>query len=623
MSCPPASSTTSQSRLARGFNSMRAALISLLILGLAPPVDAQTLDTAGLKAKLTLETPGGKAIDVPDHGEAFRLRVDLTDVATGRAPKGLELAGWIRRVDRLNRSCEDEARAYRVTRAIAEGAVDLNGIVLAALNEDASVGVIDPRLNGQPANMLAAAALDSMPDDFIIDRVNMRALFAFKDAGRIEAISLADGARSVLAEGLGEAVAIASVEDGSVWIASTNGSIGKILEGSRDEILQLGAGAVRLDNVPGNRIAAVSENGAVALLDGIGGRILFQGNIGQSLVASALVGSEGLLSVSGDGKTAELRYFDDFGRAIPIPLGIAASKLAISPDARLALAFEPGSALVVVVDLAAAKVAQSFALNNGTVAETGFTERAAFIATNEGDYIAVLDLNSVKQGAAPVIRPVPLGGKGGASNGERRLLASLPPSPNMLVVDRDSATGWIVPERAAVGNVPPMDSIRLRGGVPLQVLVADRSFRESMPGRFETVAKVGEGGPHELVLTTGISGLTACIPFNVNGPAATAASRIFHVSVAAADGPYRALAPQQVEFTFSDEQGRRIDVESARFLLPSLASAWSQEIVAHRAPDGKLKATVRFPHAGLYAVQPLDVPKGWQLKSTPLIEVSS
>lgn len=596
-------------------------MVALAVAGLAwvQCAHAQPLNTASLTAKLSLEDLKGKSITEPDHGKAFRLRVDLTDAATGRAPAGLEIAGWIRRADPLNRSCEEEARAYRVTRAIAEGAVDLNGVVLAVLNEDASVGVIDPKLNGQPANMLAAASLDAMPDDFVIDRANMRALFAFKNKGTVEEISLADGARQVIAQGLKSPTSLAVTPTGDVWVAE-DGAVHRVGD---EPVVDLGKGNARLSVTPDTkRIVAVSDSGEVGIIDIATGNVVMRASIGHPVLASGLVGSDAVLTLSPDGKLAELRYFDDFNAPIAIPLGLAAKQIAVSPDGRKALAFAPGTPAVAIVDLATGTLAQSFALNDATVAEIGFTERAAFIATREGAYLGVLDLNSVKQGTAPVIRSVPLGGKGGASNGERQLLASMLPSPNMLAVDRDSGTGWIVPELAAVGSMPPMDSVRLRGGIPLQVHIADRSFHEIQAGRFETVAKVGDGGKHELVLTTGIGGLTACIPFEVRGPAAKP-SRLYHVAVSPANGSYRAEVAQEIEFTLSDEQGHDLDVDTARFLVPSLVSGWSQEVVAHRAADGKLKATVRFPHVGIYAVQPIGVPTGWHLKSTPLIEVSS
>lgn len=605
---------------------LRLAVILLAgLLAAGSLASAQTLRTANLTAKLTLEDLLGNPIAIPDRGKGFRLRVDLTDVATGRPPSGLELAGWIRRVDRLNRSCEDEARAYRVTRAIAGGAVDLNGVVLAVLNEDASVGIIDPKLNGQPANMLAAASLGSLPRDFAIDRANMRALFAFEAKGIVEELALADGTRRILAEQLEMPSAVAASSSGEVWVAEAgNGVVSRLNDGTRSKVLNLGKGAIRLHMAAPDaaRIAAVSDNGEVGLIDGTTRAIILRKNTGDRIRASALVESDGLLILGSKEKTAELRYFDDFDAPVEIPLGLNARDIAVSPDGRKALAFAPGSPLVAVIDLATGQLAQSFALNDATVAEIAFTGRAAFIATREGAYVAVLDLDSVRQGRAPVIRPVPLGGRGGQPNGSRRLLVSMPPSPNMMVVDRDSGTGWIVPELAAVGNIPPMDSIRLRGGTPLQVHIADRSFRETKPGRFETVAKMADGGTHELVLTTGIGGLTACIPFDVRGPAAQA-SRLFHLAVRPTDGQYRAQVAQEIEFLLSDDEGRRLDVETARFLLPSLVSGWSQEIVARRASDGKLKATVRFPHHGTFAVQPVGVPKGWHLKSTPLIEVSS
>lgn len=579
---------------------------------------------ASLSARLTLRDLDGRTVASARNGEAFRLQVDLTDVATGKAPNGLELSGWIRRVDRLNGSCEDEARAFRVTRSIAQGAVDLNGAVVAVLNEDASVGIIDPKLDGQPATMLGAAALGRMPDDFAIDRANMRAVFSFGRDGVVEDVSLADGSRHVVAEGLDRPGRLAITPRGDLWVEE-GGAVSRIREGRRAETVPVGSRRLVLlgQMQDTDLIGAVSADGGVALIDGATARVVFQGGTGAPVGAAAVIGDEGMLSLAPGADTAELRYFDDFDAAAKVPLGFAAERLAVSPDGRVALAFTPGQPGVAIVDIATARVVQTVELRNATVAEVGFTDRAAFLATSEGAYLAVLDLMSVGAGATPVMRPVPLGGEGGRSNGERRLLAAMSPSPQMLAVDRDRATGWIVPEIAAVGSIPPMGSILLPGGIPLQVHVVDRSFRETRAGRFETVARVADGGEHELVLTTGIAGMTTCIRFAVDGPVTAAATRLYRVSVKTAASGYRARTEQELEFVFSDEEGRALDVEAARFLVPSLVSPWSTEIVAHRDAGGRLKATVRFPHAGAYALQPLGMPQGWKLKSTPMIEVSS
>ncbi|MHA6644090.1 hypothetical protein [Mesorhizobium sp. A623] len=580
-----------------------------------------------MTAKLTLTDMTGRVISHPKHDEPIRLQVDLADVVTGRPPTGLQLSGWIRRADRINRSCEEEAQAFRVTRSIALGAIDLNGVVIAVLNEDSSLGVIDPKLDGQPANMLGAAVLGRMPDDFEIDRAALRALLSFADEGIVEEVSLADGARKIIASGLKRPTSLIATPNGEIWVAEKDG-IGLLgVDGTVSSRLAIRGGNIELSapKTGASLVGAVSESGSVLVLDGSTGRIIFEGNTSGAVAAATFLDDEGLLTLGPGENAAQLRYLDNFSEQLTIPLGFAANRLAVSPDRRIALAFTPGLPALSIIDVATARVVQTAELRDATIAEVAFTDRAAFIATREGAYLAVLDLKSVKAGLAATLRPVPLGGKGGGSKGERRLLVSMLPAPQALVVDRDNHTGWIVPELAAVGNMPPMESTNLRGGTPLQVHVVDRSFREISAGRFETVTRIGAGGRYELVLTTGVFGLTVCMQFEVDGPGGPSPMKLYRLAVdETGDTPtYRSGRAEDITVVLSGEDDRNLDVDVVRLLVPSLTSSWSTEVVARRGADGRLRATVTFPHPGTYAIQPVGMPKGWRLKSTPTVEVAS
>lgn len=594
------------------------ALATVAALALAWPAGAER--QASLTARLTLSTP-------PVAGKAFRIAVDLTDAATGMPPRDIGLSGWIRPVRAGDPSCEDTARAFRVTRGLPYDAIDLNGILLAVLNDDASLGVVDPNLNLRSSNMVGAARFPTLPDASAQDAEGMRLLFAFAESGTIEVVSIPDGDRAPFASGLDRPAALATA-GGGVWVGE-DGS-GRLLRLDPDGRVvartPVGAGHVELRASEGGEpMVAAFATGDLVVLDALTGREIARetasGAASEPVADLAFLGDFGWISLPREGTGAAIRYRDAPESPVRVEVGqLAGGRIAASPDGRVAIAFRPGEPQAAIIDVAAGGVAQAVALQGPGIAEVAFTDRSAFILASGGAFAAALDLASIAPGKPAAMHRVPLGGSGDPGPGGR-LLLSLDPAPQVLAVTREPATGWLLHEAAAFGEMPPSESVNLRGGVPLAVSVIDRTLRETAPGRYETVAAIPSGGPHELVLTTGIAGMTTCLPIAVEGPRRPPPEP-YRLAVRPLEAaPIRAGQETELVFAFSDKDGAPIEVETAAFLVPSLGANWSRSVTARRDGGGALRARVRFPTPGLYAVQPLGIPAPWHLAENIILEV--
>lgn len=597
----------------RSANRLAAALVAALM---ATPAQGEEL-VASMTAALQLLQVDAERPIRPQAGQPVRLRVTLTDVTTNRAPEGVRLAGWVRPVAGSAGSCQDAARAFRATRAIPLGATDLNGVLLVSLNEDASVGVIDPRLNLASSNMLAAARLRQMPDAMAVDARRMRAIFAID--GALTAMGLLTGDLGALDSPLPAPHAVAALASGAVWIGSRdgrmaplNGSAGPVLVGDGKVALRPGGGSSTL-------LAAFAENGGMVVIDAATGREVLRRD-GPALDDLVLAGETTILAMPRGTGRAQLIYADAPGHAVDIPLDFPAQHLRASPDGRFAIAFATEGDRVALIDLSLGQVVQRIRLDAGRVSDAGFTTGAAHILSLDSGFVGVVALDAVAPGREAPIHHVDLGRTGRPARAGAKHLVPLWPSPRMLAVDPTSGTAWIIHEISAKGETPPMDAVRMRGGQPYRLAVADRSFREIAPGRFEAVTAL-PGGEQELVLTTGIGGLTACMRFLVEGGDAAAAPRPLTLEVADAGG-FRAGEEQMLTFTFRDDKGDEIMVDQVQFLVPSLVSSWSNRITARRDAAGRLTARVRLPHAGPYAIKPLDLPAAWAMRAAPIIGVS-
>lgn len=604
-------------------STLAIALAAFSYLTAAPERTIAQEARASLAAELDFFDPATREPMRPEAGEPFGMRVSLTDVTTGRAPRGLTIAGWIRAIAPGNSECAEAAQAFRVTAQPPLGSIDLNGVLIVALNQDATVGVIDPKLNLQTSNMIAAATLIEQPSAMAIDPVSFYAHFVTKGLSGLAGVSLLTGRRKDLLQTEPPLSDVASASRGGIWVGRTDGHVLPL--DAPDLARRVGGGAVSLRKAsePDNSLlAAFASKGGLSVFDGATGTPILNLPGLEALHDLALLGDGTVVALPITGWTARVIYADAPGNPVEISLGFPAERLVTSSDGRYAIAYTPGAPAAVVIDLARAEVVQPLQLNEGTLSEVTFTDEAAYLLSLDGGFAGLIDLDSIALGRAARVRKIDLAVKSDQPTESEGLLVPLWPSPQVIAVSPETQTGWLLHDDQAVGEMPPMDSLRLRGGVPRQVAVLDRSLQETRPGVFETVALV-PGGEHEVVLTTGIGGMTACIRFRVRGVTESQRIELLSLEVDAGNRRIRAGEDVELSMTFRNGAGESIAVRHAEFLVPSLSSSWVGRMTFRETPDGSLKGTVRFPHAGPFALQPLSLPKDLHLKSAVVLEVSS
>ncbi|QYX56322.1 hypothetical protein K1T73_14875 [Roseovarius sp. SCSIO 43702] len=597
-----------------------AALIALpTVPGGAAAQDAR----ASLAAALDFFDPVTRRSIRPEANIPFGVRVSLTDVTTGRAPRGLTLAGWVRPKAAGNSSCEAAAQAFRVTSQPPLGSFDLNGILVVTMNEDASIGVIDPKLNLRSSNMIAAANLDRLPSAMAVDPRRFSAHFVTSGQTGLASVSLLTGETDRRFEDMPALSDVAASAESGTWVGRMDGVIFPL--DAPHGLRPVGEGPVSL------RTAAEPESPLLAAFTSMGGLLVFDGATGTTLLDLprmtpltdvALLAEGSVIALPEGGDLARIIYRDAPDRPVDIRLGFGARRIVASPSGRHAIAYAPGGPAAVIIDVARAAVVQPLQLTDGVLSDVAFTDDAAYLLSLDGGFAGLIDLASVAPGRAAQIRKIDLARKSDRPHAGAGLLVPLWPSPQVIAVSPETQTGWLLHDDQAVGEMPPMDSLRLRGGVPARVAVIDRSLRETEPGAFETVTSL-PGGQQELVLTTGIGGMTACLDFRVRGPSATTSVDLITLDLETGGAHVVPGKDVELSLTFRDRSGDVIRVEHAEFLVASLSSSWMGRMIARRVPDGSLKGQVRFPHQGPYALHPVALPEDLQLKSAILIEVPS
>ena len=577
--------------------------------------------TTSLTAVLTLTDPASGQPMQPFAGQMVQLDLSLTDAVTGQPPRGLPLQGWVRPVQRGNSSCEQAVRGFLTTGSVPTGSVNLNTSVLAMLSQDGSVGVIDPKLNLMSANMLAAFKLDEQPAGMVVDPARMRILATQGAQGNILALPIPGGDAVVLASGLAAPAGIAVTDDGDIWVASSaDGTLKRLApDGKPRSSAQLGDARLGLRDDLDAPLLVFSDTGAIRLIDRGNGKTLVDLGSAEPVSDAVAIGTIAVLSLPAGRSVAQLRYLDAVDAPFDIPLGLPFTRISASQDGRFALAWSPGEAAFVLIDLARAQVVQPVALQDATITEARIFNGAAYLLSHDGGFVGVIDLATVEIGRAAEITEVRLGVKGPRPQGETALLVPLAPSPQLLAVDPVTQTGFVIEAMSGVNGMPPMDATRLRGGVPQKVLVVDRRLEETTPGQFRVVWAF-PAGEYELMLTTGITGLSSCLRFEVQGTRQAIGVLPVRMEVSTGPEPIQAGRPHDMLLRFYGPEGEIIKVPQTAILVPSFKSGWRTKVIGVPQPDGALAMQVTLPHPGTFALQPMQLPTHLGLRSAVMIE---
>lgn len=590
-----------------------AAALAALALALPSPGAA---DSGGLSARLALADAAGGAIAAPTAGQDVGLEVALTSAADGSAPRGVRLEGWLRPVSGTDLPCLDAAQSFRATRFIPTGGIDLNGILLVAFNKDGSFGITDPRLNLASANMVAAGATgQAAPQLIAADPVGQRVWLRDPASGAVQAVS-ADGRIVTLdTPDLGASVALVSDGQGGVWAAGTRGlwrlgedDVPRAPSGMDGPVLGLrpagpqaiaawtGQRLLLADRRSGAPIAKAVPAGGIRAADAA---TLTDPRGGKATLAAVL---------SADGRQARLIWADapDAEQALALPA--EATRVDIQPEGGRILFWDPAGALS-VVDPVSGRLAGAVAVHAG-ISAVAFAGRAAFLMAPDASAVTVLDLGSVGPGKAPALQQVRLDRRAARPvdpRGTEGLLVSLAPAPRAIAVHPESRTMFVIEARDSLGEAPPMTTGQLRGGRPERIAVLDRSFRETAPGRFATRAVIPTPGEWELVLTTGIGGLSTCFRLDVaphpDAPAPAAARRP-PARLVVLPGAAPVLGGRSmIRLALQDDKGNALPLGApGRLSVTSLDYGWQAPARVTAASAQALEAEVELRLPGLYAI---------------------
>ncbi|WP_238193064.1 hypothetical protein [Methylobacterium frigidaeris] len=484
--------------------------------GEEPDASVAALGTAGLAVTAEIAELDGSPLAEARIGTPFRIRLDFRDPAGGARPVTSPVA-WLRPLGPTASTCQDSARAARVTGRLSGDDVPLAGLSLVTLDEANRVAVVDPHRPAASRIVAGIVPMEGRPAGFAVHPGRGELIYGRPDRGDVVALPLPWGRPSVLASGLAGPHAILPAPAGRLWLAEDEHV--RLLDRTGATLHRLPLpGPVVLHEAGPGRVLAAGRDGSGLMLDRGTAEAVARfapGTIGPVAAATPAA----VLTIR-DGRLVRL-YADAPDR--PDALDVPGAPLAVRADAagRWALVLSrplarsaAGPLALDILDLTTGRRVHGFEAPE-PFDEAVLLGAAIFLTWPTRPVVTVIDLAALKDGDAAV-RDVRLGGPDESHPVPRRGPMMAPLSPlSAVAVMRPG--GRVLQTVLAGGGLSsaPAQAIALKGDPPVALAAYPRSLVSQGEGRFEATARLPHGGRWELVTTTGIGGTTACLPIPV------------------------------------------------------------------------------------------------------------
>jgi len=580
-----------------------------VLLLLAVPVAAGAAERA-LEKGIAIELSAGPELK---EGKEAVIRLRLSDAATGTPLAGASPAAWLDAVPagRTAGTCSETVEQLLGGSFFRRPAVDLNAYKVLALNDDASVSVIDPLSGFGGSKLLAQVKLESPGEDWALSADRGRLYVSQPAAGKVAVVDTANW-KLIAQVDAGPGAGRLALEPGGgrLWVAGAEGVAaidtaglriaGRIAAGHGDLVLS-GDGRRLFVTDEKARSLIVIDTARLARLSEVALPAAPTSVVWSPLARAAYVVA---------GEAGKIFVVDPEGPAIRATVttepGLGALRFA--PGGRFGIVPNAPARRVHVLDVAANRIVQSGEVP-GIPDQVVFSDTLAYVRQRESDSVLMITLAGLgEEGHALSVADFP-GGEHppilpGQSGGRADAIVRAPEPGAMLVAN--AADGAIYYYRE--GMAAPMGSFQDYGGHPRAVLVVDRSLKERSPGSYETVARMPLPGRYRLAFFLDAPRTVHCFDVIVAADPGLEAKRQrerpFEVAPQIESRTLTAGRAAHLRFRITDPATHQAvdglaDVQVMAFLS---SGSWQSRLPAHAVGGGLYEADFVPPGAGSYHV---------------------
>lgn len=546
----------------------------------------------------------GVSPSVPGAPVAFTF--GISDTASGTPISGARPAAWLARRDESRvktpaaNDCTRQVATFLGGDLFGRPEVDLNAYFVLALNDDASISIVDPLFGFGGSKLLAMLQLESAGEDWALTPDQRTLFVSMPAAGKV---AVADTLRWQVVRNIETGPNPRRIVMGErLWVADDEGVTAidpRSFAATRVRVGPVGAVAISSDG----ELAFAATGDAVVILDAHDARVL--GRVPVDGRPSILAySSAGRTLYAADGATGQVVAIDPRLRKITATIALhpGLTQMRFVPNGRHALIANPERNVVQVLDAASNRVVQNAAIGDAPF-EVTFTPLLAYVRRRDNETVLMIPLEQIGIEGKPIgVADFP-GGQHGYGEGSRGSLADTivagPEGPSVLVANPADKMIYLYKE----GMAAPAGGFSNYGRQPRAVLVVDRGLRESQTGRYETTVPVNRPGAYDVVFFLDSPRVVACFALTV-APLRNEPEKP-RTRITAIAPPSHLIAGQPVQLYFSladpnEKTSRRAtDVRALAFEAPGV---WQQRRDVAVLPDGTYAFAFTPPEAGMYYV---------------------
>lgn len=545
-------------------------------------------------------------------GVAAALRLAVTDTTTGTGIQGLHPRAWLRAPLRPGESCEAVTGRLARYGAGPRQAVSMDGFRLLVPTLDGTLATVDPRLDLATANLVRIDRLSTTaPRALLMDPARGVLWTARAHPAALARLDLATGTDLGVTTLTGMPGALAALPGGEGAVAVGLDDVGAVsriaVDGTAEASLAVGRGPVLLAIGAERLVTLAAGDGALAVLDPWTLQPLARLALGTAAAALALAENQDLVLVAAGQEllVIDLGRTGGAARAVlmaRVRLGVAADRLALSPEGRWALALDRDRSVLAIVDLARGmRLVQALAFAEGAE-ELLVAVDTLYVRLREAPAVALLPLGSL-EAPSPVVERILMGATptGGAG---RTLLVPGEGGTGFWLAHPGDRTAYLFTGgqmRAAATSVP------LKAGTAAGVILQPLAPQHLGGGVYAaSIAAPRAPGSYLLAVALDQPAVARCLEVAVAaepGPAAVAQTdlvapprlmaRLDGAAVAGRDTLVRLSAQDAPTLT-----GRPLPMRA----FAEAGGAWQLRAMALPAEDGSWSVRLRFPTPGRYIV---------------------
>lgn len=565
---------------------------------------AERFEQDGIAVEFSLVAPAGE----PRAGAPARVRFALTDTTTGQPVRRLHPAAWLSRRGAnagRPRTCAEKVQELLGGSIFSRAELDLNTFQVLALNDDATITVVDPLFGFGGTKLLALVALPGVGADWALAAGNTRLLVSVPDTGQVAVVDTATWTVTTLLATGAAPRRIAIQPDGHyAWIEDRTGAT--VIDVDRATIaahVDLAGGARDIVFSADSRWAfvPVAETATLAVIDV---RTLTK----SAEIAlpchptSAAYSAQSQAIYVTDAAAGKIVAIDANTHAIVAQLeaepGIAT--LRFSPGDRFALAANPARDLVLVLDAATNRLVQRAHVPGGPE-QFAFSNHLAFVRRRDSASVGMIPLKEIGHDGAALPLAEFVGGEAafGARTTPADAIVQAPGESAVVVANaRDKAIYYYMEGMAA-----PMGNFSNYGRQPRAVRIVDRSLRETAPGLYESDAVLPAAGDYDAILFLNQPRIVHCFSARIAADPAAARSAGGAVRLVPQTPPALVAGqPAELRFHLAAAPGtpaRAVPDDLAVFIV-RVPGSWHQRLPLARTDDGAFRLEFTPPTDGVY-----------------------